>query len=86
MTDMLVASYVSWTFHALLNGMIGFFVLWLQVEVDYQGGGSYKRKYRVREVVAKGPMDLFFTNTQVCKSYRGTTSQLLISISASLQT
>ena len=37
----------------------------LQVEVDYQGGGTYKRKYRVREVIAKGPMDLFFTNTQV---------------------
>lgn len=40
----------------------------VQVEVDYQGGGTYKRKYRVREVIAKGPMDLFFTNTQVCNN------------------
>ena len=34
----------------------------LQVEVDYQGSGSYKRKYRVR---AKGPFDLVFKNEQV---------------------
>lgn len=35
------------------------------MEVDYQGGGSYKRKYRVREIIAKGPFDLFFRNEQV---------------------
>lgn len=36
-----------------------------QVEVDYQGSGSYKRKYRVREIIAKGPFDLVFKNEQV---------------------
>jgi len=37
----------------------------MQVEVDYQGSGSYKRKYRVREIIAKGPFDLVFKNEQV---------------------
>ena len=37
----------------------------MQVEVDYQGKGSYKRKYRVREIIAKGPFDLVFKNEQV---------------------
>ena len=37
----------------------------LQVEVDYQGGGTYKRKYRVREIIPKGPFDLMFKNEQV---------------------
>ncbi|DBA92483.1 TPA: hypothetical protein ACH3X1_002716 [Trebouxia sp. C0004] len=36
----------------------------VQVEVDYQGSGSYKRKYRVREIIAKGPFDLVFKNEQ----------------------
>ena len=39
----------------------------LQVEVDYQGSGSYKRKYRVREIIAKGPFDLVFKNEQVTR-------------------
>ena len=42
--------------------------LGIQVEVDYQGGGSYKRKYRVRELIPKGPFDLMFKNEQVCNS------------------
>ena len=36
-----------------------------QVEVDYQGGGSYKRKYRVREIIPRGPFDITFKNEQV---------------------
>ena len=37
----------------------------MQVEVDYQGGGTYKRKYRVRELIPKGPFELMFKNEQV---------------------
>lgn len=37
----------------------------VQVEVDYQGGGTYKRKYRVREIIPKGPFDITFKNEQV---------------------
>lgn len=37
----------------------------VQVEVDYQGGGSYKRKYRVREIIPRGAFDITFKNEQV---------------------
>ena len=33
--------------------------------MDYQGGGTYKRKYRVREIIPKGPFDITFKNEQV---------------------
>lgn len=49
---------------ALKCGCVTWF-LSAQVEVDYQGGGTYKRKYRVREIIPKGPFDITFKNEQV---------------------
>lgn len=43
----------------------------VQVEVDYQGGGSYKRKYRVREIIPRGPFDITFKNEQVSIASKG---------------
>ena len=55
----------------------------MQVEVDYQGGGSYKRKYRVREIIPKGPFDITFKNEQVIvASTRFLTVAILVVASA----
>lgn len=48
--------------------------------MDYQGGGTYKRKYRVREIIPKGAFEITFKNEQVGTAIEDSSNRFLLDL------
>ena len=48
--------------------------------MDYQGGGTYKRKYRVREIIPKGAFEITFKNEQVGTAIEDSSNSCLLDL------